>query len=420
MFAKHNNPELLAEMRSSGGFGHSLVDVELTGEVLNPIARELQGILAQSERDSGKNSIWTSLKFLNVVAKLWTGQTELYRLEDEVFRTATMIRKVQQGYSMTEAAKMGREQFLNYDIRAPWINSARRSVFPFISYTYRAVPALTEAIMRRPWKLAKYIFIAEVANAMAYAISDGDEEFERGSLRTQVQGDISLGVFPGGVPRMIGLPTNDEFGRPQFLDIRRWVPAGDVFDLHNASPIPIPTWMHFSGPLMIAAEMALNRSAFTGQNIVDPLADDLGDKTLKYGAFLFQSYAPSAPYIYQSWYWNRIAEAGSRTDPVGRTNTRTQAVLQSFGIKASSQDPELGYMYKAREFQTTQRAIKGQLNKAARDFGRNIIDQAGWNEAQKNYKEKVENLEKLRQETFAPYLNRSGELPPTEFDDGSE
>ena len=79
---------------------------------------------------------------------------------------------------------------------------------------------------------------------------------------------------------------------------------------------------------MIGAELALNRSSFTGQDIVDPLADDGGTKFLKYLSFTAQAVMPSAPYIPGSWYWNRIAEAGRRTDPVGRTNTKTQAVLQ--------------------------------------------------------------------------------------------
>lgn len=419
-FTRHHDPDLLAEMRSNGAFGHSLIDLEITGDVMDPIARELRDVMGKIAADGGKQSMFTTFKVLNVVSKLWTGQTELYRKEDEVFRAATVIRKLQQGYSMSEAARMGREQFLNYDIRAPWVNAARRTVLPFVSYTYRAVPAITQAIMRKPWKLAKYIVIAEAANALAYAVSGGDEEYERGSLRKEVQGDISFGVFPGGVPRMIRLPANDDYDRPQFLDIRRWIPAGDVFDLHNASPLPIPTWMQFAGPLSIASELASNRSAFTGQDIVDPLADSLGEKGAGYVNHIFQSMAPSAPWIPGSWYWNRIAEAGKREDPVGRTNSRGQAVMQSFGIKVSSQDPELGYVYKVREFESTARALKGQLNKARRDFTRNIINEKGWQEAQNAYRQKMGFLQQQMEETFAPYVEQRNAQPPSEFENESE
>lgn len=420
-FERYANPELLAEIRANGGFGHSLIDIEVTKEVIDPVMKELRDVMGQVESLDGTNSMHLTARFLKILSQVWGAQTELYRMEDEFFRAATVIRKLQQGYSMAESAKMAREQFLNYDIRAPWVNAGRRSILPFISYTYRAVPAITDAIMRRPWKLAKYVMVAEVANAMAYAISGGDEEYERGSLRKEVQGDISFGLFPGGVPRMIRLPTNDQYGRPEFLDIRRWIPAGDVFDMHNSSPLPIPTWMHFAGPIMIGAELALNRSSFTGQDIVDPLADDGGEKFLKYLSFTAQSVMPSAPYIPGSWYWNRISEAGRRTDPVGRTNTRTQAVLQSMGIKVSSQDPELGYTYKAREFEATARANRAQLNAAKRNYQRRIIDEKGWRNAQENYMRRQATLQALMEETFAPYVERQGQQPTTEFDDsGSE
>lgn len=421
---KYANDELLQQMRAYGAFGHSMVDIDLSNEILTPLVRELQQVIdggkgVENTLVSKGRLMWTISKFWTQVDNALTAQKGMYRLEDEVFRAATVIRKLEQGYTMQDAAVMAREQFLNYDIRAPWINNMRRSVFPFISYTYRAVPALAEAIARRPWKLAKYITMAEIANALAYAISDGEEEYERGSLRTQAQGTLSLGLFDtgwlpgGGIPRMMRLPTNDEFGRAQFLDVRRWVPAGDVFDLHSANPMPVPTWLQFSGPLMIAAELYMNKSAFTGQQIVDPLSDDWADKTKKWGSFAYQAFMPSAPWVPESWYWNRIGETFSgTTDPMGRTNSFTQASLQAFGLKVSSQDPALGYSYKAIEFDNTQRAYKARMNKAARDFNRGLLTEADFKAEQAKVQAKLEQLAANREETFQPFLNRSGDADP--------
>ncbi len=61
---------------------------------------------------------------------------------------------------------MARDQFLNYDIRAPWVNAARASMLPFISYTYRVVPLVAKAMAERPWKMAKYITVAYAINAL--------------------------------------------------------------------------------------------------------------------------------------------------------------------------------------------------------------------------------------------------------------
>ena len=331
---------------------------------------------------------------------------EWYRTEDEVFRMATFIRKLEQGEDPHNAAALAREQFLNYDIRAPWVNTARRSVLPFIAYTYRAVPAIADAMIRRPWKFAKYALLAEMANAFAYAVSDGDEEWERASLRPETQGS----VWVGGAPRMMRMPVNDKEGNPIFLDIRRWIPAGDVFDVAPNNPLPIPSWLHFGGPIMIAGEMMLNRSAFTGQDIVDPNIDTLGDKTKKYGEFMYRSFVPSAPWIYDSWYWDKISKAatGGR-DQLGRDYSVPQALLSSAGIKATGHDVELNFDYRRREFDRTERALKYAIKLNRRDLSRDLISQKEAQKIETDLLEKMNRLNENRVKTFAPMMRRNND-----------
>ena len=69
------------------------------------------------------------------------------RPKDQLFRMATYMRRRSQGESPQVAALNARDQFLNYDIRALWIVMMRNTLFPFISYTYRAVPKLAESIV---------------------------------------------------------------------------------------------------------------------------------------------------------------------------------------------------------------------------------------------------------------------------------
>jgi len=391
-------------------FGHSFVEQELKDQVMSPILRDMTKEAKQGLYE--KEGWLGKLRFANQFARLGSeagsllkrfdkAMTNGYMYEDEIFRLAIYIRKLEQGYSKSEAAAMARDQMLNYNIKAPWVNKARRSVLPFISYTYRAVPVITEAIMRRPWKLAKYAILAEVANALAYAITDDDEELERASLRPEVRGD----VWVAGVPRMMRAPFNDKHDNPIFLDIRRWIPAGDVFDLTQNQAMPIPAWLQFGGPIMIAGEMFLNKAAFTGDQIVNPLTDTLGDKAQKYGQFLYRSVAPSAPWIYDSWYWDRIAGAlrGQR-DVLGRPASLPQAVASSLGFKFSSQDVQLNFTYRKREFDRTERALRFTLGQAGRDLARNVISQRAFNEIQTDTLEKLKRLEENRRKTFAPLL----------------
>jgi hypothetical protein len=166
---------------------------------------------------------------------------------------ATYIRRRELGDDAKQAADVAREQFIDYDIRAPWVNAARNTVLPFISYTYRAAPLIARAVATRPWKLGKYFLLAYALNALAYALTGGDEDKERRSLREKEQGRTWIGTY-----QMTRMPVNDRYGNPIFLDIRRWVPAGDVFDTGRRRPF-LPAWLNLGGPLMIGAELALNR-----------------------------------------------------------------------------------------------------------------------------------------------------------------
>jgi proteasome lid subunit RPN8/RPN11 len=408
--------ELYQLARDHGGFGASYIDQEIKDEILTPILSDMSKEAKKGLYEEG--TFLKKLMFVNQYSRMASegiqrlgkligdfdrASVEWYRTEDEVFRMAIFIRRMELGDSPHEAAALAREQMLNYDIRAPWVNSARRSVLPFIAYTYRAVPAIAEAMVRRPWKFAKYALLAEMANSLAYAVSDGDEEWERASLRPETQGS----VWVGGAPRMMRMPYNDKHGNPVFLDIRRWIPAGDVFDVSPNNPLPIPAWLHFGGPVMIAAEFLLNKQAFTGTQIVDPNIDSLGDKTKKYGAFAYRSFMPSAPWIYESWYWQKIARAvsGGR-DAIGRDYTLGSALLSSTGIKATGHDVELNFEYRSREFDRTERALKYALRLNRRDLARGLIKADEARRIETDHLDKLKRLNENRRKTFAPLMRR--------------
>ena len=408
--------ELYESLREHGGFGHSYIDQEIKNQVLKPVLKDMSKEARAGFYDEG--SFLNKLRFVDQYSRMASegiqrlgkaigtfdrASREWYTAEDEVFRMAIFIRRLELGDTPIEAAALAREQMLNYDIRAPWVNTARTSVLPFISYTYRAVPVIAEALVRRPWKFAKYALLAEVANALSYAVSDGDEEWERASLRPETKGTVWL----GGAPRMIRMPVNDRQGNPIFLDIRRWIPAGDVFDTAPNNPLPIPTWLHFGGPIMIAAEFMLNKQAFTGTQIVDPNIDNLGDKAKKYGEWAWRSFMPSAPWIYDSWYWDKISRSvtGGR-DALGRNYSLTTALLSSAGIKAVGHDVELNFAYRRREFDRTERALKYSLRLNAQDLDRNLIGQKEAKRIETDLLDKIERLNENRAETFAPIKAR--------------
>ncbi len=384
-----------------GAFGGGFVDQEIRRTVLGPLLDEIE------RQDSAKlygfegkatllgriaDGLWRRIKILDDKG------ISAYQIEDELFRMATYMRRRSMGDDAQTAAQIARDQFLNYDIRAPWVNMARSSVLPFISYTYRAVPVIAKSIAERPWKLAKYMLVSYAVNALSYALdSDGDEERERKSMREELQGKTWVGT-----PRMIRTPWRDDHNNPIFLDVRRWIPAGDVFDTyqsHAAFPVPAP--LQFGGPAMLAGELFLNRSAFTGRNITNLKIDTPTESLLSVGSHLWKSWMPSAPWIPGSWYWDKISRSlrGAR-DSLMREYSLPLAILSSIGIKVVPQDVEMGTRLKGREFDSIRRALDFEMRQLQRDRKRAIISGDEYLRQHKLLMDKMEALRSSARESM--------------------
>jgi hypothetical protein len=217
---------------------------------------------------------------------------EVYGQEDTVFRFAKFLKELEEGKTDRAAGKGARDAFLNYEINAPWINALRRVPFPFLAYSYRAIPMLLKAAVDKPWKFAKYAMVGGAFNAMAYSmlgLGGDDEDDERKLLPEELTGR-TLGIFP----RLMRMPWNDAHGSPIFLDLRRWIPAGDIFSLQPHAALPIPSWLTIGGPLTMVMESVTNRSVFTGKDIVND-SDTTTEKIAKYLDYQMKFWSPNLP-----------------------------------------------------------------------------------------------------------------------------
>lgn len=393
-----NKGEMYHEARDNGAFGAGFVRQELNRNVVDPLLDELM-VEARNERDTveGRTRLLSKMGY-----KLWTlakkgdrKMVDFYQTEDELFRMATFMRHRDLGASPAEAAMLAREQFLNYDIRAPWVNAARSTVLPFISYTYRAVPAIAQAIAHRPWKLAKYATIGYLANMLAFELEPGDEDEERRTMRSHQQG-MTWAAIPFtdiGFHRMMRMPWKDEHDNPYYLDIFRWVPAGDVFDT-NQGQIGVPSWLQFGGPLQLAFEMVLNRSAFTGRDIVDHEVDDWGDAAGKRLDYLWKAWMPSAAYIPGSWHYDKLESAvrGER-DMLDRPYSVPAAAASGVGLKIQPHDVELGYYFRGSEIERRMRALRSEARSIERDAARGIGTERSRESDMRSIRRKIERLE---------------------------
>jgi len=260
----------------------------------------------------------------------------------------------------------------------------------------------------RPWKLAKYFAFAYGANALAYMLFPGDEDEERRSMREEEQGRVWIGA-----PRMLRLPFADNYGNPMFLDIRRWIPAGDIFDLGQGSTAwPIPAPLILGGPIMLGAEFFLNKQAFTGQEIVNDLTDDWWDKTSKISDWLYKSLMPSAAFVPGSWYWTKVGNAikGAR-DWQGKPYDIPSALLSSIGVKVRPQDIQEGFRIWGIRFGKIERELSSEMGRLARDHARGLISDEEFERQRNRLIYKMQNLGEKARQTFTGKSN-SATAPP--------
>jgi hypothetical protein len=257
---------------------------------------------------------------------------DLYQHEDDIFRLAAWLKAKEDGASDIDAGKKARKSFLDYNINAPWVQAMRQSAWPFISFTYRAVPMLAEVAGKKPHKLFKLMMVLGTLNALGSMMAGGDDDEERKLLPEEKAGKIW-----GMVPKLIRMPWNDDHGSAVYLDIRRFIPVGDVFDIGaGQSAIPILPGMQPGGPLVLAGEVVLNKSAFTGKAIT--LDTDTGtQKAAKVADHLYKAFAPNIlglPNTYATT--GVVGSMTGRTDAFGREMSPAQAVASSFGVKLGS------------------------------------------------------------------------------------
>lgn len=416
--AKHGDEgakAIIARFEDSGGESGSFHAMELHSDM-----QELQ-----NEQDEG---LYGQLAAAQIVALLSAGRVkdaakalgqkagpkqilaagrkmiDLYRAEDSVFRLAKFMRETESGKSDRDAGKAARDAFLNYDINAPLVQAARRSVLPFIAFSYRAIPKMIETAARKPWKLAKYVAAAKALNALAYSmlgLGGDDEDEERRLLPEEMQGR-ALGVFP----RLIRMPWNGANDAPVFLDVRRWVPAGDIFDVAGSqAAVPLPPWLSIGGPVAYAIELATNRSGFTGENLVKE-TDTKGEAIGKLADHFFKFAAPNLPapnplnfvlpagkdedgprFIdlgppgvdrerLQTYAWTNILRAGTgRTDSMGReSGSLKRSILSSVGVKMRDYPKDVARRGARFELETAIREIDENIRSLKREAGRDGVN----------------------------------------------
>lgn len=396
--------DVLARFGDSGGTIGTWATKELQQEQLRPLLEALEKELGIAGNVSGQVGVMSALQLAlkGKMSEAWasftpskTGQVpvkaaraliDLYEAEDQVFRLAAWLKAKEEGASDLQAGKAARKSFLDYSINAPWVQMMRGTAFPFIAFTYRSVPMLLDVAAKKPWKLMKLGMVFGAINALGYMLSGGDEDDERKLLPEEKAGRIW-----GITPKLVRMPWNDDNGAPVFLDVRRWIPVGDIFDTGAThAALPILPMMQPGGPLMLLAEFSLDKTGFTGKGITLE-TDTPVEKATKTADWLYKAFAPNIvlpnPVGYvgeamgaqkgflQTYAWTGVQNAGSgKTDSFGREQSLTQAIVSSVGIKVGSYPKDVLQLNAQREAQAKMMEIDRNITALKREYQKRGIE----------------------------------------------
>lgn len=406
--------EILNRYKDSGGDIGSWATQEIAKEQLDPLLADLEielaatngqavdaqtGVYAALQHALGARfpAAWEALrsgKTGKAAAKAGGALIDLYQAEDDVFRLAAWLKAKEEGADDLGAGKTARRSFLDYHVNAPWIQAMRNSAWPFITFTYRAVPLLAEIAGKKPHKLFKLMMLAGGLNALGVMMGGGGDDDERKLLPEEKAG----GVW-GIVPKLIRMPWNDAHGSPVYLDIRRWVPVGDVFDVGQGnSAIPMLPGLMPGGPLVLAGEVVLNKSAFTGKPITQE-TDTGAEKAAKLGDYLYKAFAPNIvglPGTYATE--GVVGSLTGRTDAFGREMSTAQAMATSVGVKLGSYPADVLRRNIGAEAAAQQSELDKNIAQLKRQLATGRIDREEFNqEARKQIDKKAELARKVRE-----------------------
>ena len=405
----------LQAFEDSGSSYGNYASRELRSDILDPLEKIIKETLGKADPTevgatmgnakvmAAINGVWDALKAVK------DKSIDAYQFEDNLFRFALFTQEQSKGASVKEAAQRAADAFLDYDINAPWVNVARQTALPFLAWTYRAAPKLLEILDKKPWKLMKLMAVAGGLNALGYAISGGDEQQERALMPEEYQ-QKAMGI----IPRQIRMPWNDKRGDPVYLDIMRWIPAGDILMLEDKTAIPIPPTMMISGPLQWLGELLSNKNWFTGESITSD-TNTKAENAAAVAKHLWRGTTPNVAIIPHTTEYDRLFPQlpdGLKTplralglgadkaanDPFGREYPMAVAWMNTFGIKIASHPKSTQQFYAMLRVNKEVKAQESEIRRAVLRYSNGGIDKAT---LQKTIQDRSSRIKVLLEKTAA-------------------
>lgn len=219
--------------KESGLLSDTFTNAELR-TLFGQVESQMNGASATSlpEKFGSIGGAWKEVKRVGGKA------TKLYEAEEQWFKMAKYIHNIERKkMSPVDAAKDAEKWLFNYSKVTKFQEKYRSKWYgaPFATFTFKAIPRITEAAIKTPWRFALPAVIIHQLEKMA-AEKFGDTKDQVRSKK-ELRPDWMKGSFLG-IPNFARMPVSDKFGREYYLNLSYILPWGDIGEGGGFGPVP--------------------------------------------------------------------------------------------------------------------------------------------------------------------------------------
>lgn len=164
---------------------------------------------------------------------------KLYGWGDEIFKLGMFAELRDQGVNPQDALKEANRWFFDYSDVPTGVEFLRDTgIVPFISFTYKIIPAMIRGTIDRPERMLAMMYMYKAVSDLTYEKEFGDKAEAQAKLEAELRPGFQKDQFFGGGPSsQIRLKSDPETGEARTLDVSRYIPGADLFaDMGDSFP----------------------------------------------------------------------------------------------------------------------------------------------------------------------------------------
>lgn len=340
--------ESYQEAKKMGLLGKTFYGEEIKG-MLNTLQEEksLMGILGKGFRKAGN----------------------FYQAQEEWFKLAVFKYHKGLGKTSERAAAIAEEALFDYSKVPESIRTLRSSLLgiPFVTFGYKAMPALGKAFIEHPTRFAQYQKVFKAIEGLT------PEDIRKAEEKVKPEWMKEFGK------QYLRLPVKDKYGRTEYLDLSYIMPW---FGFAGIKPLQHPF-------INIYSDIKKNKDYF--DKPIYNKTDLIEEKYLKITKYIWQQLMPSFPALPGTYSFDKLQSAIKKTpDYLNRTRGFGQTVLDVFfGIKTYPFDVKEQRKWRKYEEEREIGEIKAELKKTLKKKG---ISAEEKRKARERAKEKIRRL----------------------------